>query len=239
MIGVIPKPGQLDTVEEFFQLFKTPWEYYRPGGAYSAVVSTSEDVSNVGAKLLLLYGAEAKSVDTRLGIVRGGRPKLGSFNNNGAPIPIYGDVCTFTATGSGHAAILSGTEVLGLKVVTPGSTVIRLGYDLFEEVGLLLSNAQPIQHAGTPTLDTHISMLRTWILEAGNPLLEIPPVPADYSFTACLTHDIDFIGIRQHRFDHTMFGFLYRSTVGAVSNLLRGGHMRRTVWSWRRRETQN
>jgi hypothetical protein len=65
-------------------------------------------------------------------------------------------------------------------------------------------------------------MLRAWILEEGIPLMEIPPVPAGYNFTVSLTHDIDFIGIRQHKFDHTMLGFLYRSTVGAERNLLRG-----------------
>ena len=40
-------------------------------------------------------------------------------------------------------------------------------------------------------------------------------------FVVCLTHDIDFVGIRHHMFDHTMWGFLYRSTVGAVRNLCR------------------
>jgi hypothetical protein len=73
-----------------------------------------------------------------------------------------------------------------------------------------------------PTLDLHIKMLRTWILSAGLPLVEIPPVPAGHPFMVCLTHDIDFVGIRRHRLDHTMWGFLYRSTVGAVRNVLRG-----------------
>jgi len=72
-----------------------------------------------------------------------------------------------------------------------------------------------------PTLDMHIALLRNWILEAGIPLVEIPPAPADHSCLVCLTHDIDFIGIRNHRFDHTMWGFLYRSSIGAVRDVLR------------------
>jgi hypothetical protein len=222
LIGVIPKPGQLDAVEEFFQLFKTPWEFYRPGGVYTAVIATCGDVSNVSAKLLVLYGAEAKSIDTRLGIIRGGRPQLASLSDHEAPVPIYGEACTFTAAGNGASCVMAGTEVVGIKAATSDSTVIRLGYDLFEEVGLLLSNAQPIEYAGTPTLDIHINMLRKWILEEGNSLLEVPPIPSGYSFASCLTHDIDFIGIRQHKFDHTMMGFLYRSTFGAARNLMRG-----------------
>ncbi len=234
MIGVIPKPGQLDAVEEFFQLFKTPWEFYRPGGVYTAVISTCADVSNVSAKLLLLYGAEAKSIDTRLGIVRGGRPQAACLSDSATSVPIYGEACTFTAAGNGRSCVMAATEVVGVRTVTSRATVIRLGYDLFEEVGFLLSNAQPIENAGTPTLDTHINMLRTWILEEGNPLVEIPPVPSGYSFVSCLTHDIDFIGIRQHKFDHTMLGFLYRSTVGAVRNLVRGTISFSRMWqAWR------
>ena len=56
-------------------------------------------------------------------------------------------------------------------------------------------------------------MLRKWISTAGIPLMEIPPSPHGYDFITCLTHDIDFMGIRDHKFDHTMFGFLYRSLV--------------------------
>ena len=41
-------------------------------------------------------------------------------------------------------------------------------------------------------------------------------------FIACLTHDVDHVGIRNHKFDHTMFGFLYRATVGSVLDVCRG-----------------
>jgi hypothetical protein len=77
-------------------------------------------------------------------------------------------------------------------------------------------------------------MLRTWIIEEGNALIEIPPVPSGYSFTACLTHDIDFVGIRNHKFDHTMLGFLYRSTVVAAGKLLKGKTtLPRVLQTWR------
>ena len=211
----------MDVVEEFFQLFKTPWEFYRPGGVYFAVIATCGDVPNVSAKLLVLYGAEVKSIDARIGIVRGGPPQIACLSGCDTLIPIYGESCTFTGAGDGRSCVMAGTEVVGVKANTSGSTIIRLGYDLFEEVGLLLSKAQPLEHAAVPTLDTHIDMLRRWILDEGIPLVEIPPVPSGYGFATCLTHDIDFIGIRSHKFDHTMFGFLYRSSVGAVRDLFR------------------
>src|SRR5206468_10163146 len=61
-----------------------------------------------------------------------------------------------------------------------GMKVLRVGYDLFGEVRFLLSTGQPPSNALIPTLDIHISMLRTWILEAGIPVVEIPPVPAGF-----------------------------------------------------------
>src|SRR5262249_25389447 len=63
---------------------------------------------------------------------------------------------------------------------------------------------------------------REAILESGIPLLEIPPVPGGTKFAVCLTHDIDFVGIKRHLFDHTMWGFVYRATVGALRNVIRG-----------------
>jgi hypothetical protein len=60
-------------------------------------------------------------------------------------------------------------------------------------------------------------------------LVEIPPVPKGYQFIACLTHDVDHPSIRQHEFDHTMFGFVYRALVGSVFSLLRGRASVRTL----------
>jgi hypothetical protein len=98
----------------------------------------------------------------------------------------------------------------------------------------LLMAGQPVEKAHVPTLDFHIRMLRSWILNAGVPLLEIPPAPAGYSFTVCLTHDIDFVGIRKHKCDHSMWGFLYRSTVGATRNFFRRRvSVGRLLRSWR------
>src|SRR6266576_3988544 len=108
----------MDGVEEFFQLFKTPWEFYRPGGVYTAVLSTCADVSNVNAKLLVLYGAEAKSIDTRIGIVRGGRPESACLSDHDASVPIYGEACTFTTPGQGFSGVMAGTEVVGVKAAT-------------------------------------------------------------------------------------------------------------------------
>jgi hypothetical protein len=102
----------------------------------------------------------------------------------------------------------------------------RIGYDLFQEIRYLLSEGQPACHAPTPTLELHIDVLRTLLVEAGVPFLEIPPRPHDHAFICCLTHDVDFHGIRRHTFDWTLAGFVGRASVGTMIGLLRG---RRTV----------
>jgi hypothetical protein len=222
VIGVISKIDQVAVVEEFFELFKTPWEFYEQGRSYDVVVATVEDIPEVDTRLLLIYGSETKSTDARNGITVGSRHRGAALDYHGTTVPIYEVLARFDDGGSSTQCLAATCGMAGLRVVSAADTaVVRLGYDLFQEVRYLLSAGQPTGHAHIPTLDIHIGMLRNWILNEGIPLLEIPPAPAGHSFAVCLTHDIDFVGIRNHMFDHTMWGFLYRSTVGAARNLFR------------------
>jgi hypothetical protein len=100
--------------------------------------------------------------------------------------------------------------------------VVCIGFDLFQEVGHLLTVGQPPEFAGTPTLELHIAVLRNLIISERLPFVEILPSPAGHRFIVCLTHDVDHPRVRYHRFDHTMFGFLYRALVGSTIQLCRG-----------------
>ena len=222
MIGVIPKAHQVGVVEEFFELLKTPWEFCRPEREYDVVIASADEMPEVRAKLLVVYGSSTKRFDTRIGIAVHGRRQRANLTDGNNSFPIYGELLTFKKQSREIPCVRAGSEIGGLRVDSPDSAVIRLGYDLFDEVQFLLSAGQPPEHAHIPTVEIHIKMLRDWILGAGIPLLEIPPIPAGCSFIVCLTHDIDFVGIRNHRFDHSMWGFIYRATVGAIENLLRG-----------------
>ena len=63
-----------------------------------------------------------------------------------------------------------------------GQTItIRVGFDLFNEVGFLLQKGQPEEYATVPTLDLHIAFIRSLIVGCGIGLVEIPPRPAGHT----------------------------------------------------------
>ncbi len=105
-----------------------------------------------------------------------------------------------------------------------------IGYDLFQEAAYLLTSGQPAEHASVPALEMHIAVLRGLLREAGLPFVEIPPVPHGYDFIGCLTHDVDFGGIRNYGLDHTTLGFLYRATLGSCADALKGKSTWRRLW---------
>jgi hypothetical protein len=222
VIGVLSKPEQASAVEEFFELFKTPWEYFRPECTYDVVLATVDDIPDVDTSLLLIYGSKTTSKDAASHIDVDGRTQGASLRYQDDSLPIYGPLATFKRDGAGHcAAVTESGSIAGLQLDGERRSTIRLGYDLFQEVQFLISTGQPISNARIPALDLHIRMLRSWIVDAGVPLVEITPSPSGYAFAVCLTHDIDFVGIRGHRFDHSMWGFVYRSTVGTMRDIFR------------------
>jgi hypothetical protein len=230
MIGVISRADQTEAVEEFFELFKTPWEPFRPGERYDVVLATADEIPELETGLLVVYGAAEKEIDARLGIKACTRVPGAQVRACDWEFPVYGDLLTFAEGGGWSVFATAGSGKVGLSVFQAGASVVRLGYDLFDEVRLLLSLGQPAESAQWPTLELHIVLLRECLLAAGVAFLEIPPVPAGHDFVVCLTHDIDFASIRNHWFDHTIGGFLYRATVGSLLRFLRGRATLRHLW---------
>ena len=221
MIGVILKSSEAELAEEFFQLFKTPWEIYREGKSYDVVVATDDRMPTIPPKLLVVYGSEKRGSDAQTNMAVASRFAKIVLNYAGFELPVYGDVLTFDPARSVAPVLTTVSQVAGFLADMAGVRVLRVGYDLFREVDHLLTIGQPQELSHVPALEIHVKVLRDGILAAGMPLLEIPPMPSGYKFLICLTHDIDFVGIRNHRFDHTMWGFVYRSTVGGLLDWFR------------------
>jgi hypothetical protein len=225
MIGVIAKPEDEAVVREFFELFKTPWDFFKPGQEYDVVLCAGEKVDNQaseGASLVIVFAGEKIGLDERLHFETARLSEQHPYTKyRSYQIPLYGKTIAFPGE-SGFLESQKTRVCLGLSRTSGEKTLVRVGYDLFSEVRSLLIKGQPAINAAIPTLDLHIHILRDLIVSSGITLVEIPPVPEGYSFMACLTHDIDHPSIRAHQFDHTVGGFLYRALVGSLIDFVRG-----------------
>jgi hypothetical protein len=222
VIGVLSKPAEARAVEEFFELFKTPWEFFVPGHRYDLLISTAEEIpKGLSAHALVIYQSRSIRFDEELGTITELSTKRGWAEWNGMEFPIYGELAMLKAEGPAVLCRRHTGEMIACFIDSKLPTV-RIGFDLFSEVAFLLSEGQPPENARIPTLDLHVSLLRAIMAALGISFVEVPPVPGEYEFFACLTHDVDFVGIRDHKWDHTMWGFLYRSLVGSAATALRG-----------------
>ena len=222
MIGVVADEAEHCVVAEFFELFKTPWEFHRPGAHYDVLICSNGLVPKNKARLLFLYGARRQAFEECRSLGTGSASRHDLLSFRGERMPIYGSCLLFDSPGN-EVVIHERTKSAAAVSVTAGDQmVVRLGFDLFEEVRYLLTRGQPAEFASIPTLDLHISLLRELIVSQGVSLVEILPVPAACSFIACLTHDVDHPRMRHHKCDYTMFGFLYRALMGSVIDFCRG-----------------
>jgi len=222
MIGVAADSSEQDVAAEFFELFKTPWEFHQDGGQYDVLICTRLQVPPNAAKLVLLYGTEAMEHDTESGVSAKLRRGGGMLVYEGRRIPIYGELATFSGNWFAPVVEENTEEPAAFASSSDNKTVWRIGYNLFKEARHLLQAGQPAANAGIATLELHIALLRDLITRSGIPVVEIPPVPGGYNFIACLTHDIDHPVLRNHCCDRTMVGFLFRATVGTVADVCRG-----------------
>jgi len=221
VIGVIANPSNERIVREFFELFKTPWEFFCETGQYDVVLCAGVPVPEaVSAKLLVVYGDQ--NPGDGMGAPVATRTMSASVTFAGTTIPLYGSVLTFARSGISVLEDCRSGEPVAYVAQHGDKWFARIGYDLFYEVQTLLTQGQPAANASIPALELHIALLRNLITGCGLPLIEIPPVPAGHSFIVCLTHDLDHPLIRRHKFDATMLGFLYRATVASAINTVRG-----------------
>src|SRR5689334_18305639 len=192
MIGVIADCAEQDVVREFFELFKTPWEFYREDRSYDVVLCAGNVEFRGDATLTVCYSSQATHFDEGHQIQPSCYAKSPrDLLHRGNRIPIYGESTGFADAGSGFLTIADSGEKASYVRGHAGKALVRIGYDLFREVRALLAVGQPIANATIPTLELHITLLRELIIENGVSLVEIPPVPSGHQFIACLTHDVD------------------------------------------------
>ncbi len=211
MISVLASEADQPVVREFFELFKTPWRFYAAGVPAKILLCSGQDVPANDADLVIIFNSRVIASDPAAQS-SGSETKPAVFKHEHVELPIYGR----------RLVDNTSRQILFQRGQNNRQPLVRIGFDLFAEVRHLLAVGQPAEHAAAPTLERHIDFLRQLILSHGLPLLEIPPRPVGHEFIVCLTHDVDHVGIRNHKFDHTMFGFLYRATIGSVLDVAAG-----------------
>ena len=222
MIGVFCQEAERVIAREFFELFKTPWEFLSSTADYDVVVSTRFEIPEVHTRLMIFYSSKPVRIDMLEGIETGMAICKCIADHQGNRLPVYGSLASFHTKGLPLIRTEPDSEIVAVEFIESHRKIIRVGFDLFSEFFFLLTEGQSVENAFSPTLESHISILRGWIISAGIPLIEIPPIPFGYTFFASLTHDVDFCGIRRHKFDHTMWGFVYRGIVGSLIKFIKG-----------------
>jgi hypothetical protein len=211
MIGIISKNDQIAVVREFFQLFKVPWEFYKKDRLYDVVIITDKCIPVPYAKLVIISTPEYTYIDSINGLLLSRRTGTSMIQYRQTSFPIYLSLATFQRASGGFIRIEGSDQLVGIEYNSADKRTIRLGYDFFDETTFLLAHGQTVDYAHIPTLEIHIALLRNWILSTGLPLVEIPPVPYGKKYIVCLTHDVDFMGIRDHGFDRSVAGFIFRA----------------------------
>ena len=222
MIGVIADQSDAAVVEEFFQLFKTSWEWHQAGKRYEILLCAGECIVPAqAAERVVMYSGEPIALDTEHRSIVSSTRRGRMLSYKGYSLPVYGDCLTFR---DGKDILRDESErcsAMYLHEAGDGSYA-RVGYDLFHEIRTLLTEGQPASNAAIPALELHIAVLRDLIASSGAKFEEVPPVPDGYKFIACLTHDVDHASMRRHGFDRTTLGFAYRALIGSVGRFLRG-----------------
>lgn len=221
MIGVLANGPDRVIAAEFFELFKTPWEPAVRGRRYEVVLSLGDPVHGVDADLVLIYSSSItpfdRQADAEVTCVQ--REAVLSWAD--WSIPVYGGHALFPNADRAGGLLIDGVPAAYGRAAG-GQMVWRVGYDLLAEIQRLLADGQPIEHALTPTLDRHIDLMRHLLCRNGVSFVEIPPRPAGFDFICCLTHDIDFCGMRRQPIDRTLAGFAFRASVGSLVDWARG-----------------
>src|SRR5579864_2214769 len=97
MIAVVANLSEEVAVREFFELFKTPWEFYEPQRKYDVLLCAGAcNFDENTAKLVLIYSGRKLPIDDaeKVQIAEGGNDAC-TFPYQGFAVPIYGDHLLF------------------------------------------------------------------------------------------------------------------------------------------------
>ena len=125
MIGVSLKFVESGIVEEFFQLFKTPWEFLRQGKAYDVIISDEEDATLRSTKLVIILEGKKCPAERKESAYGTGVALLETKNSS---FPVY---CGVIRVKGIEAIVLrkSDNKAVASRSEECGKVVLRIGYN--------------------------------------------------------------------------------------------------------------
>src|ERR1700681_1359506 len=130
MIGVLADPAEQDVVREFFELFKTPWEFYRRDRRYEVLICAGGGQFDETAKLVLFYSGRKTHFDDEHEIQTGSqRRHTCILSHQGNGLPIYGETVTFPEKGFGLLTDVDSQEYVAYLSRLRERVLVRIGYD--------------------------------------------------------------------------------------------------------------
>jgi hypothetical protein len=162
-----------------FELFKTCWEPVRDDVDYEVILCHSETAGREGRRLTIATGGPGGS-DAAWEVAAGLLLPPARIEAAGIGIDLLRPWLPVGA--HGEAAAWRGPRRL------------RLGYDLFGEIEALLTTGQVGAAARNANAGRHLEVLRSAMLDAGLPVVEVEAVPAGTSLTVAVTR----CGLRPH-----------------------------------------
>ena len=122
MIGVATSPEYRDAASEFFELFKTAWEFYRSGEEYDAVICCGVNPPDVRANLVIVYSADELNFDRQhqLHVRRQNSGDTASYR--GWFLPVYSGLASIE---NGHDPIQAKTRFSLAREVEVGVPIFR------------------------------------------------------------------------------------------------------------------
>jgi len=114
-----------------FELFKTPWEFHRPGAHYDILICSNSMVPKNNARLLFLYGAQRQAFEECRGIRANSASRHDFLSFRGERMPIYGSCLLFNSPGNEVVIHERTKSAAAVSVASDDQMVVRLGFDLF------------------------------------------------------------------------------------------------------------
>src|SRR6266542_344852 len=152
MIGVVANEAEHRVVVELFELFKTPWEFHRPGAHYDILICSNSMVPENNARLLFLYGAQRQAFEECRSITTISAFRHDFVSFRGVLLPSYGSCLLFNSPGNVVLIHERTKSASAVSVASGDQTVVRVGLDLFHEGRSPVTRVQPARLGCRPTL---------------------------------------------------------------------------------------